>query len=292
MGSTILILVMIVLYTMQSFFCKKYTDAYPGKEDMASPVFTIVSGITVVLISLCFMGFSFQAEATTLILGVLNALALMGYNYFIVKTAQTGPYTILMVFSIAGGILLPSIADLIGFGVGISVGKIVALLVVFAAVYMISHRKEETVKWKKAFIPCCIGLGACNGAYSAILNIQQKLTGTSEKEELIAVTYGVAAALSFVAFLLKERGKLQAFKQTKQSLAYLLVCSVVVGLAINVLVCIIPLVNITVLYTFDNAGVFLLSVLCSCVFFKEKLTKLNVAGCAVMCGALVAVAIL
>ena len=38
----------------------------------------------------------------------------------------------------------------------------------------------------------------------------------------------------------------------------------------------------TIVYTFDNAGVLLLSAIASAVFFKEKLSKLNVIGCIIM----------
>ena len=48
--SALLIALLILLYTLQSFLCKLYTDKYPGDDDMASSVFTVVSGLTVAII--------------------------------------------------------------------------------------------------------------------------------------------------------------------------------------------------------------------------------------------------
>ena len=287
MESAILITAMIVLYTLQSLLTKKYVDHYPGKEEMASSVFTIISGFVAAFVSVCFTGFNFSAQPVTLLLGVLNAGVIIAYNYFLVRTAQTGPYTVLMVFSIAGGIIVPTLAAFFFFEEAMSVWKWVAVVIALCAVYLMSYRKSGQVEWKKTFIPCCFGLAMANGAYGTVLNTQQQLTGAGEKEELIAVTYAIAAAISLVIFLVKEKGSLKGFRQTKASLIYLLVCSVVVALAINVLVCIIPLVNVTVLYTFDNAGTLLLSVICSVIFFGERPSKINIVGCAVMCAALV-----
>ena len=289
MLATFLIIAMIVLYTLQSLLTKKYVDHYPGREEMASSVFTIVSGAVVVIVSLCFTGFRFEAQPETLILGVINAAVIIAYNYFIVKTAQTGPYTVLMVFSIAGGIILPTLVSHFAFGEEMSPWKWVAVAIVLIAVYMMSYKSAGAVSWKPVFIPCCFGLAIANGAYGTLLNIQQELTGEGEKEELIAITYLLAALVSFVFYLVKERGSVKGFKQTRASLIYLIVCSVVVALAINVLVSIIPLINVTVLYTFDNAGTLLLSVICSVLFFGEKISKLNTVGCIVMCAALVVI---
>ena len=62
----------------------------------------------------------------------------------------------------------------------------------------------------------------------------------------------------------------------------------VAALAINLLVIILEIIESpTLLYTFDNAGVMLMSVLLSAIVFKEKLSKVNVIGCVIMCIGLV-----
>ena len=95
-----LIALVIVLYTFQSFLCKKFSDNYPGKPDNASPVFTVISGLTVVAVAFAVSGFRFSASALTVWLGIANALVLAGYNYAIIKSSQIGPYSILLVFNL------------------------------------------------------------------------------------------------------------------------------------------------------------------------------------------------
>jgi drug/metabolite transporter (DMT)-like permease len=73
-------------------------------------------------------------------------------------------------------------------------------------------------------------------------------------------------------------------------LLFLAITSVIVGVAINILVIVIPLLNdITMLHAVNNCGILILSAVLSYIFFKERITRLNLLGCAVMCAALVLV---
>ena len=115
----LLLAFLIALYTLQSLFTKLYTDKYPGDEDDASNVLTVVSGLSVALITFaCFSLFKFDFNIWCVLIGLFNALALYGYNYSIVKASQTGPYSILMMFSLSGGIIIPIIVALIMAGTG------------------------------------------------------------------------------------------------------------------------------------------------------------------------------
>ncbi len=293
MRSTILIAVMILVYTAQSFFCKKYADTYPGRKDLTSPTFTVVSGLFVSVFSLVCSGFSVSVSPLTVVFGCINALALVGYNASLVNASQRGAYSVLMVFSIAGGITIPVFVSYLAFHNSVSPYKLLSLILVFVAVYLMSFKKGEKINGKKSFIFFCAALGICNGIYGTLLDVQQRITGTEEKEMMVAITYFSAFVLSLVQLWVKEKGKLpEAFRQTPKSAVYLLVCSLTVAIAINLLVYAIPLVNLAVLYTLDNAGVMLLSVIASYLFFGEKLTAKNIIGCVLMCVALVGVSLL
>ena len=301
------VILLVLLYTAQSFFTKLYTDRYPGRPDMASSVLTVVSGISVALITfLCFELCSFTFNPWCILIGVLNAVALYGYNYFIVKASQSGPYSILMMFSLAGGIIIPIVASLImgwdeawntPFRVAVNLVSIVSII---SAVYMVSHRPDESGDKKKitlGFILCCLGLAVCNGTYGIFLTLQQQTVaagGEGNRGEMIITTFVTAALLSFVIGLVKEKGKpfFASFKQTKGSAVFLAATSIVFALAINLIVIIIPYFDTTILYTIDNSSVLIMSVLISWLFFKERLTRLNVVGIVIMCAALVSMNLL
>ena len=301
----LLLAVLVILYTLQSLLTKLYTDKYPGDENNASAVLTAVSGITVVIVTFCFFSFfEFTFNIWSILIGVLNAVALFGYNYFIVGASRKGPYSILMMFSLSFGIIIPIIAALImGWDAWETTGEIivnvVSIIAIVAAVYLVSVKdecKEEGVEEKKApvslvFFLFCFGLGLCNGIYGICLTLQQQTAaagGEGNRDEMVIITFLVAAIISLLTLAFKEkRGFIKAFSQNKISALYLAGTSIVFALAINVIVIIIPMIPTTILYTFDNSSVLILSVLASWVFFKEKLSVKNIVGIAIMVAALV-----
>ena len=284
-----LIALVIILYTAQSLFTRMYTDYYPGDKSLTTPVFAVVCGVIVTVVSFIFSGFSFSCGWLTVLLGLINAAILYGYDAFIIKASITGPYSILMTFSLTGGIVVPAIVSWIFFGVPFSWVQLISILIIFGSVIMISQKeeseenKEEFKKHRKFFLIICTCLGLANGFYGVLLNTQQELTGVGEKEEMVAVTFVGAALISLVQLIVKEKkNTLKAFRQTKKSLIFLLLTALVSALAINALVIALDGIDTTLVYTFDNAGVLLLSAIASAVFFKEKLSKLNVIGCIIM----------
>ena len=284
-----IIALVVLLYTLQSLFTRFYTDHYPGDKSLTTPVFAVVCGLIVTAVSFIFSGFSFKCAWLTVLLGIVNAVVLYGYDAFIIKASATGPYSILMTFSLTGGIVVPAIVSRIFFDVPFSWVQLISILIIFASVLMISKKEgenenaEEHKKHKTFFLIICSLLGLANGLYGVLLNTQQELTGVAEKEEMVAVTFIGAAVISLIQLVIKERkNTLKAFKQTKLSLTFLLLTALVSALAINALVIALDGIDTTLVYTFDNAGVLLLSAIASAVFFKEKLSKLNVIGCIIM----------
>ena len=279
--------VVVLLYTAQSFLTRLYSARYPGNAENASPIFSIVSGVTVAVVSVAVCGFHFAASPLTWLLGILNALALILYNATIIKASQTGPYSVLMVFSIAGGIIIPALVGAIAFGDNLTPMKVACILVVLACVYLISDKDEQT-KTRRGFWLAVSGLAIGNGLYGSLLDVQQRITSVGEKEEMVAITFAACALISLLAlgFKLKKQ-TLGAFKQTKMSLLYLIATSLVAAGAVHALTFVIDLIDLAVLYTFYCSGVLMLSVLCSAVFFGEKLSAKNIIGCIVMSVALV-----
>lgn len=287
-----MIALLIMIYTLQSFLSRKYSESYPGPEQMSSAVFTVVSGLVVTVVSFVVSGFVFTPSVWTIILGVCNAVALFMYNTCIIKASTTGPYSILMVFMIAGGIVIPTLVSIIGFGDTISIWKALSVAVILFSVYLVSQKNEaNNFTDKKTFLLSCIGLGVFNGVYGSLLAVQQEVTGAADKEEMIAVTYFCAFLFALIPLLKKNpKEGFAAFRQTKRSFIYLIASAIVVALAINLLTLLVAQgKSLTVLYTFDNAGVFLISVIFSCIFFNEKLSVKNLIGCITMCIALVCV---
>lgn len=297
MINALLITLMTALFTMQCFLYKGYADRYPGHGSMTSPVFTVVSGLVTAFVSLCFMGFEFSAGPITVLLGILNALALYGYNYYFATASTKGPYTAMMVFVVAGSSIVPAFSAWIGFGEDISILKWLGVVLLLLGVYLTGTKQTEGSEANtrvnyKVFIPLCLALALCNGAYASLADIQQRLSGPSEKEEMVFITYITAFLLSFITVMVRGRGSFAPFRQTKGSLVYLLITSLIVGLAIHLMVIIIPLLkDITALNVLNNSGMLVFSALLSFIFLGERPTRLNILGYLAVCGASVLVAV-
>ena len=203
-----------------------------------------------------------------------------------------------MTFSLTGGIVVPAIVSWMFsdfFGARFSWVQLVSMLVIFSSVLLISKKDGEDLdspenkEHKIFFLIICTLLGLANGLYGVLLTTQQQVTGVAEKEEMVAVTFIGAALISLVQLIVKEKkNTLKAFKQTKMSLTFLLLTALISALAINVLVIALDGTDTTLVYTFDNAGVLLLSAVASAIFFKEKLSRRNVIGCIIMSLGLIA----
>jgi len=285
----------IVLYTFQNFFCKKFSLSYSGKD--STPVLTIIGGIIVVAVTFLFSGCVFSAKSLTVIFGIINAIALYFYNDFLLKASVSGPYSVLIVFAVFGGISLPALAKWIGFGDKMTGPAMCFLAIIMVSVYLMSVKPKDenqdvTNKVTLKFILYSIGLFICNGSYASILALQQELTGEAEKEELIMVTFAVAAIISFISLVAKKSDLKSVFAMKKGAFASLVIYALSAAFAVNSLVIILLLeVNTGVLLAVQNAGVMLVSVLFSLIFFKEKLTKMNVIGCVFMTIGLVGITV-
>ena len=285
----------IVLYAFQNFFCKRFSLGYTGKD--STPVLTIIGGIVVVGITFVFSGCRFDAQPLTVILGAVNAVALYYYNDFLLKASVSGPYSVLIVFAVFGGISVPAVVKWIGFGDVMTGPAMCFLAIIMVSVYLMSVKpKDENESVTNIitlrFLLYSTGLFICNGSYAAILALQQELTGEAEKEELIMVTFAIAAVISLVSLIVKKADMKKVFSISKGAFINLFIYALSAAFAINSLVIILLLeVNTGVLLAVQNAGVMLVSVIFSLIFFKEKLTKMNTVGCFLMTIGLVGITV-
>ena len=99
-----------------------------------------------------------------------------------------------------------------------------------------------------------------------------------ESREMVMTTYFMLSLFSFLFLLLKSRGRLSLLKQTKKSALFLILAGLVGTGAQNLMLYLVGAGGVKegILYTLDNGGAMLFSVLYSVVLFKEKLTKLQI----------------
>ena len=285
-----MVTLMIVLGTMQSFFCKAYSDEYPGQPDRSSSVFSVVSGLFIAFAGLILTGFQISVSPITVWLALLNAVVVFFFNLFMVSASKSGPYSVQMTFMLSGGILIPAFVSKFFFHDELSLVQWISVAIIVIAIALVSYKSGDNAIRNKWFWVFCVGLFVTNGFYGMLLDIQQRKSGAGEKEEMAMITYLGVFLLAFVfAAIHRRKNFFRDFRQTKKSLIFLLLCSFVTAAAIMVMLHTLSRMDTTIVYTFDNAGVLLFSVLCSAIFLREKMSAVNIVGCALMIGGLICV---
>lgn len=276
--STLLVAVIILLYSFQTLFCKLYADNYPGRTELASPVFCIIEGICVTIVTFAFNGFQFSVSPLTLLMGVLNALALFAHNMSLIKASTLGSYAFMNVIMLFGGLLVPSIYGAAFLSEAITVTKVIGILAVLLSCLLMNI---EDIKLKNTpftyYIFCGI-LFIANGLYGTFVKMQT-VYHDEQKQEMIMLTFALTSAVALIQLIASEKkNSLQAFKLNRKAVLPLIVCLLSASLAINLLVYLLPLLDTAVLYTVENGGVLILSALYSLLFFREKLRPVKAVG--------------
>ena len=268
----------IFLYSFQTLFCKMFSDRYPGKPHLSSPVFCILQAVFITITTYAFNSFHFFVSPLSLFFGILNALILFGYNTSLIKAGALGSYAFLSVSYLYGAIIVPSLYGILFLKEPITLLKIIGIIMMlFACVFMYIDEiklKNSSVK----YYIYCILLFLFNGAYCTIIKMQT-IYHDEEKQSMIMITFALMGVIALIDLIRKEKeNTLQAFVLSKKCFPSLILCLISATLAINLLMYILPLIDTAILYTVQNGGVLILSALYSIFLFKEKIASRKILG--------------
>ena len=268
----------ILLYSFQTLFCQMFSDRYPGKSELSSPIFCIIEAVFITLATYAFNGFHFFVSPLTILFGILNGLILFGYNTSLIKAGKLGSYAFLNICLLYGAILVPSAYGILFLQEQLTLLKILGIIMMLAACIFMNL---EEIKLKDSSIKYyifCILLFLFNGAYCTIIKMQT-IYHNEEKQSMIMITFALMGIIALINLINTEKGStLQAFKLNQKCLPSLLLCLISATLAINLLMYILPLIDTAILYTVQNGGVLILSALYSVFLFKEKLSLKKILG--------------
>lgn len=274
----ICIVLIILLYSFQTLFCKLFTDRYPGKQELSSPVFCIIEAAFITLATYAFNGFQFYVSPLTLLFGILNGLILFGYNTALIKAGTLGSYAFLNVCLLYGAILVPSAYGIIFLKEGITLLKIIGIIMMLIACAFMNLDEIKLKDSSLKYYLFCILLFIFNGSYCTIIKMQT-IYHNEEKQSMIMITFALMGITALVNLVYTEKKHtLQAFKLNKKCLPFLILCLISATLAISLLMYILPLIDTAILYTVQNGGVLILSALYSIFLFKEKISAKKLFG--------------
>lgn len=278
--TALLVAIMTTLFSFQSLFCKLFSQKHEsGSAAMTSTVFNIAYGAFAGVATLALTGFQFAPSGLTLALGLANAVVLLIYNSAMIRASRGGSYSFQMLCMLFGAIVLPMLHGVLFLNGTLTALQLAAIAMMLVS-FVLMNLKGLTLKGStKSFLFWCAALFVSNGLYSILMNVQQLQMAGAERNEMIILSYVGLAILSAAMQLAKDPKALGKGLQIRgKALVYLLVCCTCATVAAHLMLYVLTLVDATVLYTIDNGGVLVLSVLYSRFLFKEKLSPAQIVA--------------
>lgn len=277
--NAILIVIQIFLYTFQSFFCKLFASHCKEKRAQ-TPVFNAIFGAVIGLVTLAAAGFSFSPSAATWIFGSLNAVILFLYNTALIGASNRGPYSFVSIVGLFGGILVPMAASLFLWGDGITALQLCGIALMLVSFVIINLGGISTKGSGRAYYLFCVLLFLSNGSFGAIMDAQQRVMETTQRSEMIVISYLGTALLSLLYIACTQKKDfVRSFAVGGKALMFALGSGLVAVIAVNLLLILLSRVSaVTVYYTVENGGVLAMSVLFSALFLHEKLRRHQLVG--------------
>lgn len=294
---TLLIATAAVL-TFQSLFAKLYSNNYTGEDKFSSPVFSVLYGLSVALITLAVSGFSFSPSLFTVITGLLNGVFLFLYNFSLIEGARRGPYSIVIISAIFGGVLVPMfVMFFMPYAVELLVGKesslwftpqsfsvlqLVAMVIVLVAFVLLNLKGGDQGRSKKYYYFWVLLIALVNGGYGTVLALQAQLR-PDDRSEVLVLTYAFAGVISFVylVFLARRKQVFSRFRMPSKALFFALGACVIASLASNLSTYILTLFdNAAIVNATSNGCILIFTALAAYLLFKERMNWKQLLGAA------------
>jgi len=290
----ILLVLLVLFYTFQSLFTRMFSMNYAGPDQSQSTsVFAICFGGFIGLATFFFRGMTFHPAWQTVLWGIANAFMLWLYNVSLIESGNRGSYAFLMIASMFGAIVVPLFVDVVFMGETLTALQSAAIVLMLISFVVMNMRGLSLKGAPGSYYMWCGLLFMANGLYATIMNVQESMMGSAQSTEMIVITY-LGTALIVVLFHLlrgKHRELFAGFRMGKKAALFALGSCVVATLASNMLMYLLGLMNTSVLYTIDNGGVLVMSAICSCIFFKEKLHWNQILGIALATASIVMISL-
>ena len=274
-----LLLILALIYTFQSLFAKLFSNQYTGEARFSSPVFSVIYGLFIGLLTLAMNGFSYEPSLWTFLFGLGNAVVLFLYNLALIEGSRRGPYSFLIICALSGAILVP----MAFFGIlgteWITLIRGVGVLVMLVA-FVLLNLKKESQKAKKSFYLWILLLFFVNGFYSVFLSLQARTMGGAERSEMLTTTFLFSGIISAVYLLCSSRKKFFSTFRMKPKAWIFALCSCIAatGAANLVLYMYSTDLTDTVINATHQGGILVFSVLVSMILFKEKMNWKQIVG--------------
>lgn len=268
--NALLLIAIILGVSLQDVTKKIYnkTSAAPGvyfftalSALAAAIFFAITSGSLNFDIGIIPYSIAFAISYTAGVVGSVMAIAL-------------GPLSLTSLI-VSFSLMLPTLYGLIFLNDPISIGLFPGLALLAASLFLINKRDEGVkinTKWIISVIFAFLGNGFCTISQK----MQQLAFNGDYKNEFMIIALAITAVVAIVMTLVKERDSIK--KQTVGGYTLGILCGAFNGM-VNLFVMILSgLMPVSLMFPIISAGGIVATFIISQVFYKEKLSKLQLIG--------------
>lgn len=192
----------VIMFGLQFFFNQKY-EAETGNGRKASMWFILLSNAVGLLILLAVNSFRIEYTHFTFIFALIAAVNMLLYNICSMKALGKINLSLYSLFSMLGGMVLPFCAGVFFFDEDFTVGKIVCLVTVLAAL-LLNVKKGE----KQGGTIYYVGIFVFNGMSGVISKFFQALPYEKTSEAAYSVWSALLTVIfAAVALLIMQKDK-------------------------------------------------------------------------------------
>lgn len=268
----------VVCYTGQTFFNKLFSTHYKGPESATTPVYAVLYGVLVGVVTLFLVRFQMSPSKGTVLLGCINGIVLFLYNFGMIHASRTGPYAFQSIVMLFGSIVVCLLFSAAYWGDRLTLLQMVGIAVMLVAFVVLNGGGINFQGVKKGYFFWVASLFFTNGIYGVLMDAQQRVY-PQERNEMIVITFFASGIVSLFYLLTVQRGRwVQAFRMGRYAWGFAVGSGLCAAFAVYTLMVLLAYIPGYILYTVCNGSVLVLSALLCRIVLKESMTKMTVAG--------------
>lgn len=270
----ILVILAAVLYALD-FAIKKSYQTINGTGLFSGTIYNLLSGIFKALIFFAICGFTFEFTTYSLIMSFIKALAVILYTLLSFKIFKDGSMALFSVFLMCGGMLLPYVFGLVFLNEQPTALKLIGVILMAIAVALSGFSR---VKIKTSTLLLCVLVFILNG----IVSIVSKLHSIADPAIAISsnafVMYsGLGSAFFAVTTLPFCKPKSEPkFSYGPKVILLSAASAVISGAGFLFQLIGAKDLDASILFPIITGGTIIFTSLAGLLFFKEKLSKVQV----------------
>ena len=284
----LMILVAVVLLALQ-FSTNKFYQLRFGNAVTTSLLFTALNGLVTALLFFCINGFRLAVTPYSILMATIIAVLCCTYTLIGFKMFSLGSLSVYSMFLMLGGMLLPYLYGVIWLEEGISIWRILG--VVLLAVSMIfpalgDKEDESKKKTRTLFLILCLLVFTLNGFVSITSKMHQisdRLTvGATDFAILSNGINGLISTVSLFIMCMMRKNAPIGEPLTGKSMGLIagIICASAACNGTSYMLQLIGAANVpaSVLYPLVTGGMVVLSAVAGMVLFKEYPGKKTAIG--------------